>query len=391
MTESIAENGNQTQARALLVYQSDKIIDSNHPLFNEIILYGQNLAEVHVFAFVQNLDFESSEISKLAENIFLYTLPGQDLFWDLDKIWRLIGNQIIWQKRLRVDYVLNFADGWPAWIGYFLAWKYHRKFFIGTNGEFVYLPKYKGRYILSYLLLRLAKGIIVPGEQIANALINHIKVASRKVAVVKKAIDISYLGQKSEPVQFTKIYPAHNFFLITQVSLASRREIDFVLRVFEKVVNRYTRVALIMLVPSEQLTSIKEIVSRYRNSSIYIKHTSQEILNNFAGANIFLSVTDNEDSASLIGALAVHTPVVATKTMIAQEIFANSRYQEFMIPVGEVEGFTQAVFKLIENQQLSNEYRLNSALLIKDLSLPTELGQIKSVLKNIENWEKEVV
>jgi glycosyltransferase involved in cell wall biosynthesis len=229
----------------------------------------------------------------------------------------------------------------------------------------------------------------VPGEKIADALINHAGVPNEKISVIRPAVDMSFLSRSVESINYLKQYPQHNFFLLTRVSVGHKRDLAFILKVFALVVNRYTRTALMMMVPPEQVAAVKKIVAASHNRSIYVFSEEDDSMSYYGGAQIFLSIAESEEMTIPIAcALSLHVPVVTTEAGVAKEIFSGSRYQEFMKPFGDVDGYSKAVFRLIENQQLRNEYRLNSPILLNSLTLQNPQGYVATILASIQERNK---
>ncbi len=371
-----------TKPRALLIYDADREIDIAHPLWNEIMLYGDQLEELHCIILVKNLAKGGTRVVNLSPNVFAYYMSGNHLWWHFDEIVDMIKYHMVWKREFRPHFILNLSTHTGGWIGYILAKRYGREFFVSTNGTFLEAPLLSREFIRQFALARCAQGIFVPGEKVADTIVTRAGVRPDKVTVVRPAVDTSFLGRKPDPINFGVQYPQQKFFLLTHASLGHRRDSMFVARVFAKIVIKYPRVALVVMVPTSQVRAFERILSTKHTQSIHVRAAGDDIANYVSGANIYLAAADSDEATiPIIQALSVHTPVVTTQSGIAKEIFTNTPYEKFM--AADIEGFCKAISLLIENAQERDAYRLNSTVLVQSLSLQTLQGHVSTVLAKI--------
>lgn len=371
--------------RALLLYDANREIDTGHRLYNEIMLYAESFEELHVFVFIKDLIDLKKEVVIMGTHVYMYYIPGKgkQIFLESDQLWSLLKYHLIWKKHFRPDVILNFSSHVGSLVGYFLAKRYEVPFLMATTGAFLELPKFSSGYMRNHFLITRADGIAVSGKKTAEVLTDRLKVPAEKVSIIVPAIDMSFLERKIEPFNYTQVHPNHNFFLVTQASVRHARDTTFILKVFREIITKYPKTALILIVPTADVKAMKQMSTKMAQS-IYVYGEDEDVRAYYSGGHIFLATSFSEEMASpVIYALGLHVPVVTTETNITKEIFSGSPYQEFMKSPGDIHGYTQAVFRLMENQQVRNEYRLNGSLLLKNLPLQNLSGQVAAVFSMI--------
>ncbi len=365
--------------RGLLIYDADREIDVAHPLWNEIMLYGDALEEVHCIILVKNLPKNGTRVVKLAPTVFAYYIPGNHLWWHFDEIVDMIRYHMVWKREFRPHFVLNFSTHNGAWIGKVLAQRYRRAFYVSTSGTFLEMPILSIAFLREFLLVRAAHGVFVPGERIADTLVARAGVRSDKVSVVRPAVDSSFLGHAVEPMNFGKLYPEQKFFVLTQGSLGHKRDLLTVIKAFMEILVKYPRAALIILTPSPHVRAMKRIVSLWHTVSIHVHPIADDIASFYAGAQLYLSASDSDEATvPIIRALGLHVPVVTMQSGIAKELFQETPYARYMATTPEA--FTTAAISLVEHQSERDAYRLNSIVLLKSLSLQNLQGHVAAIL-----------
>ena len=368
--------------RALLIYDADREIDTTHPLWNEIMLYSDALEEVHCLILVKNLPKNGTRVVNLAPNVFAYYVPGNHLWWHFDEIVHLIHYHMFWQHEFRPHFVLDFSTHNGAWIGRALAARYHRDFFVSTSGTFLDLSIFSWQYWRQHMLVRSARMVFVPGEKVADALVNRIGVKSDRVSVVAPAVDLSFLGRKVESINYAHDYPQHNLILLTQAVLGHKRDLVFIIGIFKKLIVKYPRMALMVLVPTAQMKTFVRLLSIHHNPSIHLIPITDDVARYYSGAHIYLCASESDEATvPIIRSLELHVPVVTTDSTIAKEIFTGTPYERYM--VHDAESFQKAVSLLVENQQERDGYRLNSDILVRSLKLQNLQGHISTILATI--------
>jgi glycosyltransferase involved in cell wall biosynthesis len=372
------------ERRGLLIYDADRELDTTHPLWNEIMLYAERLEEVHVFVFIKKFPAKATRVVHLSANTFVYYLPGTWVVFRLDTILPLIKYNMVWNKTFRPDFILNHSTHSGALLGLALAKRYRVPYVLATLGGFLEMPVLSREFLLHYILARCAQLVVVPGDKVAHDLSTHIGVRSTRISVVPPAVDLSFLGKKVEAMSFAKKYPFHNFFLVTQTSIGHRRDIMFLMRVFRRVLSKYPKTALVFVVPKSQVDIISHIVTGRRSTSSYVYAQGDDIAQMIAGGHAYLSTSETQEMAiPVVRALSLHVPVVATSVGIAKDLFVGTRYARFMVPVADEDAYTQAIIDLIENQQLRDEYRLNTTTLIATFTPQTPSGYVAAVVARV--------
>lgn len=369
------------ESRGLLIYDADRELDTTHPLWNEIMLYAERLEEVHVFVFIKKFPAKATRVVHLSTNTFVYYLPGTWILFRLDTILPLVKYNMIWNKTFRPDFILNHSTHSGALLGLVLAKRYRVPYVVSTLGGFLEMPVLSREFLLHYILVRSAQRVIVPGDKVAHDLSTHIGVRSALISVVPPAVDLSFLGKKVEAMSFGKKYPFHNFFLVTQTSIGHRRDIMFLMRVFRRVLSKYPKTALVFIVPRSQVDTVTHIVVGRRGTSAYVYAQGDDITEVIAGGHVYLSTSETQEMAiPVVRALSLHIPVVATTVGIAKDLFTGTRYARFMVPVADEDAYTKAIIDLIENQQLRDDYRLNTTTLIATFTPQTPSGYVAAVV-----------
>ncbi len=370
--------------RGLLIYDADRELDTTHPLWNEIMLYSERLEEVHVLVCIKKFPQKATRVVHLNTNTFVYYLPSRWLLLRLGTILPLIRYNMVWNKMFRPQFILNHSTHSGAILGFFLSLRYRIPYVVSTTGGFLEAPILSREFLLHYALMRCAQQILVPGEKTAHDLSAHTGVPSTRISVVPPAVDLSFLGQKVDAVSFAKQYPFHNFFLITQTSIGHRRDIMFLMRVFRRVLSKYPKTALIIVVPRSQVAVVSHIVGGRHAASVYVYPQGDEIAQMIAGAHVYLATSETQETVlPIVRALSLHIPVVATSVGIAKDLFTGTRYAQCTVAVGDEDAYTKAVVDLIEHQQLRDEYRLNTTTLIATFTPQTPSGYIAAVLAHV--------
>ncbi len=370
--------------RVLLFYDADHQIDVAHPLYSEITVFGEKFEEVHVIVTLKQLPNKFPFASTLGSNIFLYYICEGSIIFTFDEIRPFLRYHLVWRARFRPDLILNYSERSTIWIAYFFARHYQRPLTMVTSGTFLDLPFFSRMQLRQYIVAKSATQIIAPGEFIANNLISRIHVRTEKVSVITPAIDMKFLEGKIAPISFAKQFPPSVFFLVSHVTAAHQRDLAFLLNVYTEIHARYRWAGLVLMVPSAHVGAIEKIVATKQDTSINVVGADDTIGNYFAGANIFLSVSESADTTkALIQSLSLHTPVVTTATPTAKEIFTGSRYEQFVQPFGDVRAYSAAVIELIEHQQVRDEYRLNASVLLDKIKVQTVPGYMATLIATI--------
>lgn len=377
---------NTPKPRALFMYDSDRIVDEMHPQWAEIVQYAQKLAELHILVFISTGVPKEHRVEQVLDNVFVYYVFARSVVPRIGRLWQVVRRNLVWKKNFRADFILSNSSHLGSLVGVYLAKRFKKPLFLTTSGTFLELSPYAREYQLLRYVAHHAHMVFVPSATASDMLVARTHISNERIAIIRPAIDLDFLQQPHAFVEYAKRYPQHNLFLLTHTSLAHRRGIALLLKVWEAVIEKYPRTALVVVTPAAQVRHIEHILHQAGHRRyVYVFPESTDIAEVYGGAHILLATSEAEEiNMPVVTALGLHIPVVTTPAGVAKELFTGSRYERFMCPFGDAAAFTAAVTTLIEDQHVRDDYRLNSPLLLKVLTLQTKAQYADMLFSSIQ-------
>ncbi|HWC57962.1 MAG TPA: glycosyltransferase [Candidatus Paceibacterota bacterium] len=369
----------------LLLYDADREIDGAHPLYNEIMLFAQQCTELHVMVYIPRLPIAHQRVVSLGPTVIVYYLP-RPIFWRIDELWPMARYHLLWQKHFRPDVIINHcASATGTLVACALAKRFHRPLFGVIDGDTIEAPVFSRKRFTLYLLTTLARSLVVQSDYAKTLLIRRLHPATKKVTVVPPAVDLSFLARATDAIHYATILPQHNFFILTEASIGEKRSLHEALAIVSRVLITFPHAALVVVAPSDQLRSLRRFIEAHHVPSVYVYARDDMLSAYYAGAHLcMVTSTAPASTASIIRALALHVPVVATTSERAAAILAGSPYDRFLVRARDTEGFAHAIEALMSDQRSRDDYRLNAPVLLQSLSLQTLSGSVAGVMAAVQ-------
>lgn len=371
--------------RALFIYDAESELTEAHPLWHSTMLYAENMEELHIIVLTKNVE-RKEKVVTLRDNVFVYYIPSRFLFFRLQRLWSLIRFELVWQHSFRADVIVSWTTGIGAYIGYILKRLYQKKYIVHTSGSFLELSRLSAEYMRMRFLSKRADLIVVPGETVKHTLEEAMHTKARVVSITPP-LELPKVGMHREVYNYALAYPDHSMFILSRLTIGRQKEFLQLVRVFKHILVAYPKAALILITPHAHVGPFKRLVWLYRmKKHIFVHEEKGDLAYLYGGGHVYVSMSQTEEiNMPMLTALGLHIPVVTTPTGMARELFSGSRYESFMCSYGDVSCFYTMIKRLIEDQYIRDEYRLNTNLILQKLSVQTPDGYVNTFFAHLQS------
>lgn len=373
----------RAKLRALFIVSADEAFSDRHPLWATIESQRAFLDEMHVAVFVKRkVSWEDRLIHK-DEQLSVYQIRERFLWWNIPYVWTNLEFNLRWQNAFRPDYVLSFADGIPALIGFLLAWQNKKKFFMQGSSHLLGQSKASLRFLINRFLMKRATAVLVPGKQTAMLFSNAFSIPPAQLLPIDPPFDIQNLGRSIEKFDFHAEHPQYNFFISSVVY--TMKDVYALMAIHAIVRTKYARVALIILVDKSLHGSVDRLLKRSKAFGAFAYEQNDKLVTYINGTHLYLAVSKEQDiDTMMVTALGLQMPVVTRAYGIAPELFKGTPYEHFMVADEGVQAIAAAVVELIEHQQQRIEYGLNTGMQLSRVTFTSTVQYGGILYKTIE-------
>lgn len=367
--------------RGLFVVEADKYFDENHHLWSRITELRKVCDEVHLVVINHKGIPARQRFSRVDQNFCIYYFQKKMFPLGIFGIWNKIKAELLWQRKFRMDFVMSFNMGIPAYVGYFIARRSNLDFF--AHGKVESINSHNLISIINKIILRNAKALFVSGKYTIDLLSKNLPKNRENFVVLTKPVDLVELNRVVKRYDFKTDYPTYTLFISTVVY--TKKTIKRVLDVHSKIKLRYPHCCLIIIADDSVYRLATRISKRHKGAFVYKKDESLQSY--LRGTTIYLALSHEQDfDTAMLTAFGLSIPVVVEDYGIARDLFVGSPYSQFLTPKGETWKTVFAVIKLIEDQYLRNQYGLNNPSTFGIINPVTTPEYTDILYKNIESF-----
>lgn len=229
-------------------------------------------------------------------------------------------------------------------------------------------PTFKEKLLILYLLKR-SKNILVPSIGIRDDLINNFRLDNKKFSVIYNGFDLDQIRRQSkETISLNKDCS----WIVTASRLGPPKDFDTLLNAFRIIRDKINAKLLIIGEgPYEQI--IKEIISKLKlDNDVYMLGFQDNPFKYIARSDVFVLSSLSEGlPSSIIEAMALGIPVVATNCPSGPSEIIRDRINGFLVPVGDSKKFASAVLSLTQNDELRHSISIEAFKRAQSFSIET--------------------
>lgn len=353
----------QKKLRGLFVIASDDIFSESHILWPIIQGFKKQLEEMHVVVFTKAKLIRNDQKVHTDDQLTTYHFNRHWLLFNLPYVWATLQFNLKWRGNFRPDFVMSFTDGLPALVGYELAYRNKRQFFMQGSAHLLGQPKDSIRFRITKFLLKHATAVIVPGPQTAALFTELFSIPPAQLLPLEPPFDTATLAHNTDRFDYHVDHAQYNFFITSAVYTPA--DVTALLAIHRIIAAKYPRAALIVLVDKTMMKHAERSIHGAKAFGVFAYVQDDTLVSYINGSHVYLAIAKEQDlDTAMITALSLRVPVVTRAAGIAPELFNGSQYQSFMVTDGGAASLAQAVIKLIEDQRLRTEYGLNTGLLL---------------------------
>jgi glycosyltransferase involved in cell wall biosynthesis len=215
--------------------------------------------------------------------------------------------------------------------------------------------------IMTSIINRLAKEIVVPSAEVRNGMIEYEKVKEKKVIIIPYIYDFSQYGEPDKQVvqQIRETYPA-KLLILTASRMIKMKRHALLMPVYKKLIAEGFDIKVLLLDDGEQRESLETFVKENRlKKKIFLLGLKKNIIDYLAAADLIVHPSATEASSSLIKeAGLVKKPVIVCSGV--------GDFDQYII--NEKNGF------LVQQDNEQAEFEKYISAVYKDLNKAAEMG-----------------
>lgn len=211
--------------------------------------------------------------------------------------------------------------------------------------------------------------VVVPTEIIKDVICQY--GVTSEIEVIPTGIDLKPYAQ-GNPNWLRERYniPKDEQVLLFVGRLGVEKNIEFLLRAFEKVLQSFPSATLVLVGGGPQAETFKNLADKLKISHKVIFTGTMDhaqVIDAYLGADIFVFASITETQGLVIGeAQAAGLPVVAVEAFGAKEM-VTSGVDGFLTPL-ELETFVAAILKLLREPDLKRRLGENARISVENIS-----------------------
>lgn len=229
-------------------------------------------------------------------------------------------------------------------------------------------PTFKEKLLILYLLKR-SKNILVPSIGIRDDLINNFRLDNKKISVIYNGFDLDQIRRQSkEKISLNK----DCIWIVTASRLGPPKDFDTLLKAF-RIIKDKIKVKLLIIGEGPYEQRIKDIISDLKlYDDVYMLGFQSNPFKYIARSDIFVLSSLSEGlPSSIIEAMALGIPVVATNCPSGPSEIIKDKVNGFLVPVGDPESLASAVLFLIQKDDLRHSISTEAFKKAQSFSIET--------------------
>lgn len=229
-------------------------------------------------------------------------------------------------------------------------------------------PTLKEKLLILYLLKR-SKNILVPSIGIRDDLINNFRLDNKKFSVIYNGFDLDQIKRQSkEKISLNKDCS----WIVTASRLGPPKDFDTLLKAF-RIIRDKINAKLLIIGEGPYEQRIKDIISELKlDNDVYMLGFQDNPFKYIARSDVFVLSSLSEGlPSSIIEAMALGIPVVATNCPSGPSEIIRDRINGFLVPVGEPEKLASKVLFLSQNDELRHSISIEASKRAQYFSIET--------------------
>ncbi|MBA3733309.1 glycosyltransferase [Patescibacteria group bacterium] len=369
------------------------MFDNKSAVLERNVLYSSKISEMHQIVFT--LKSENHKPYKI-NNLSIYpTNSVSEWFYVRDAC--RIGNTIFSKNNLvSKETVISTQDPFQTGlVGTYLAKKFQLPLqvqihtdYLSSNFSKTFLNKI--RIIMASYVIPKASEIRVVSETIKESLIKKFN-KLENIDVLPVFVDIDKIINFVPGRDIRKDFPQFDSIVLVASRLSPEKKIDLAIKAFKDVVEKYSRVGLVIAGDGPEKQSLEDLVSSLglKNNVVFIGW-QDDLISLYKTADIFILTSEFEGyGMTLIEAGASGIPIVTTKVGMAKsEIFKDGQ-NCFVCAVGDKKCLADCMITLITEGELRELFKHGMQDSIKTTAISKEeyadkyVGLLKKLVTNI--------
>lgn len=224
--------------------------------------------------------------------------------------------------------------------------------------------------------------VIVPSNYLKK-IVNGWRVPDDKIKVIYNAIDRKKYNIPSKE-KAREILGLNGLIILTIGRLVPWKGIDKLIEVHTKIKKEFENLKLIIIGDGPEMDKLKKLARSSGNNIIFtgrIDHSEIPIY--LSACDIFVLNTKYEGmSHVLLEAMMIGIPIITTNAGGNSEIIKDGKNGLLFFPDNK-EQLKEAIIKLLNNNELSDKFAMNSKIKIKKYEWNTLVDKTLNVLENL--------
>jgi glycosyltransferase involved in cell wall biosynthesis len=243
----------------------------------------------------------------------------------------------------------------------------------------------KLRLILAKLLLKRANGFRVVSQRIKLSLVK-LKIPAEKIFVLPIFTDIDKIAAAPIKYNLKNRYPQFDFIILMASRFSKEKNIDLAIDAMAEIIKQNSKAGLIIAGAGPEEKNLRLKIKNLKlRDSVILEPWNHDLASYYKSADLFLLTSNYEGwGLTVAEAMAAGCPVVMTDVGCAGELVINN-ITGMVTPVGDKAALNRNILKLIENNELRAEIKINALSAVKKLSTQEEyLNEYK------KSWESAI-
>jgi glycosyltransferase involved in cell wall biosynthesis len=233
----------------------------------------------------------------------------------------------------------------------------------------------------------LATDIIAISNNVFSVLVNNEGVAPKKITIINHGFKLSNFEIINEPIvtRLKARYNPHNRTPVIGVisRFTELKGIQFIIPAFKKVLIKYPDALLLLFnAEGDHKNEINKLLTELPPNSYKTTNFENEITSIYHIFDVFIHVPINDSieafGQTYIEAMASKTPLIATRSGIANEILTDKQ-NSIIVPHKNSEAIYEAIELVLSSPELKNNLTSNALITAKSFELNNMIKKLETL------------
>ncbi len=363
----ITQGSNRERSRLLLITRDASVLHEGSLTYRRFTDLRAMFLEVHVLLLDYKTAHDENPVTRLFENVWVYTTKSSS-WWTLGyDAYRIIEEQLVFSGGFRVDIVVAEDPFLSGLVGLLLAKKHSRPFQIHIYEDFfdeisIQSQEHPALYEwITHYVIKRVKSVRTRTESQRTATIARNPKLSQTVELLPSYYNLEAWKDLEPTVNLHERYPQFKFIMLHISSMRAISHSSEVLLGVAPILRRYPTIGLVVLGNGPLRPRLeREVISLGLQNQIEFEPMPNEVISHMKSANLLLHISeDGTEDDIVLAAATVRLPMIVNTSGLAGKLFVDGE-SAFLCASTDSACITQSINRLLNENQTRSHFVLNA-------------------------------